>query len=189
MSEPIDNTPPGQSPEGAQRRQFALCWMQAQPVVAAYIGSGIRDRQHCEDVIQETALVIAENFDQYDPAKPFLPWAMGVARNKVLQYYRKYSNDRLVFDQAMLQQIGTRFEEQGDQAKQREAALAHCLNKLAEQAREMIKLRYVRNLGYDQIAQIVGRSAAGVANNLYRSRKALADCIQLETRRSQRGER
>jgi len=163
--------------------------MQAQPVVAAYLASGIRDRQHCEDVIQETALAIAEAFDQYDHAKPFLPWAMGVARNKLLQYYRKHNRDRLVFDEALMSQIGERFEQQGDMTKPRQVALSACLEKLAGQAREMIKLRYVQDLGYDQIAERVGRSRAGVANNLLRSRKALADCIELETRRMEGGER
>lgn len=195
MSEPVNHpepdrgTAPDISAESQQRKRFALYWMQAQPVVAAYIGSGIRDRQHCEDVIQETALAIAESFDQYDDAKPFISWAMGVARNKVLQYYRKYNRDRLVFDEAILAQVGDRFEQQSELAKERQTALSHCIDKLAEPAREMIKLRYIRNLGYDQIAKLVGRSAAGVANNLYRSRKALADCIKLETQRSEGGER
>ncbi|MFK7788266.1 MAG: sigma-70 family RNA polymerase sigma factor [Phycisphaeraceae bacterium] len=188
MSESPNNpspaTPPEISSESERRKHFALCWIQAQPVVAAYIASGIRDRQHCEDVIQETALSIAEAFDQYEPAKPFLPWAMGVARHKLLQYYRKHNRDKLVFDPELLSQIGARIEAQADDAKGRQLALSHCLDKLAEHAREMIKLRYVGNLGYEQIAERVNRTAAGVANSLYRSRKALADCIKLETKRN-----
>lgn len=138
-------------------------------------------------MIQETALSIAEAFYQYDQRKPFLPWAMGVARNKVLQYYRKYNRDKLVFDEALLSQISARFEQHGDTVKQRQAELSTCLEKLAEQAREMIKLRYV-HMGYDQIAQAVGRTRAGVANNLFRSRKALAQCIKTESRRAEGGE-
>lgn len=176
------------NPESESRKQFALCWMQAQPIIAAYIASGIRDRQHCEDVLQETALSIAESFDQYDSDKPFLPWAMAFARNKLLQYYRKHRKDRLVFDESLLEQIGQRIEEQADVAKHRQRALAHCLEKLADHAREMIRLRYVQNLGYDQIAKTVGRTAAGVANNLYRSRKALAECVTIEAKLASRSE-
>ena len=186
---PAPRIAPGTTPESEHRKRFALCWTQAQPIVAAYIASGIRDRQHCEDVIQETALAIAEAFDQYDTDKPFVPWAMGVARHKLLQYYRKHNRDRLVFDEALLSQIGERFEQQGDTAKQRHAALSACLEKLAEHAQEMIKLRYIDNLGYDQIADALGRTRAGVANSLYRSRKALAQCIKIETQRMEGGER
>jgi len=175
--------PHNPTPESEQRKQFARCWMQAQPVVAAYIASGIRDRQHCEDVLQDTALSIAEAFDQYDATKPFLPWAMGVARNKLLQYYRNHHRDRLVFDEALLEQIGVRIEAQAEHTKDRQLALAHCLEKLAEHAREMIKLRYVQDLGYDQIAEMLGRTRAGVANSLYRSRKALAQCVKAESKR------
>jgi RNA polymerase sigma-70 factor (ECF subfamily) len=185
MSVPSTNP----TPESEHRRRFALCWTQAQSIVAAYIASGIRDRQHCEDVIQETALAIAEAFDQYDPAKPFVPWAMGVARHKVLQYYRKYNRDRLVFDEALLDQISARFEEQADTAHERRAALSICLEKLAEHTREMIRLRYIDNLGYDQIADALGRTRAGVANSLYRSRKALAQCVKAEATRMEGGDR
>ena len=192
MSEQPNNPTPGITPgtsaEGERRKQFALCWMQAQPVVAAYIASGIRDRQHCEDVIQETALSIAEAFDQYDAGKPFLPWAMGVARYKLLQYYRKHNRDRLVFDEALLSQIGARIEAQADTAGDRHRALGHCLEKLATHAREMISLRYVDDLGYEQIADALGRTTAGVANSLYRSRKALANCIKLEIKRTSEDE-
>jgi RNA polymerase sigma-70 factor (ECF subfamily) len=149
------------TPESEHRRRFALCWTQAQSVVAAYIASGVRDRQHCEDVIQETALAIAEAFDQYDTDKPFLPWAMGVARNKVLQYYRKHNRDKLVFDETLLSQLSERFERQGDTAKHRQVALSTCLEKLAEHAREMIKLRYVQNFGYGKICALDRDPAAG----------------------------
>lgn len=175
--------------DSEQRRQFARYWMQAQPIVAAYIASGVRDRQHCEDLLQETAMAIAEAFDKYDPDKPFLTWAMAIARHKVLQYYRKHSRDRLVFDETLLEQIGTRMEDQADTARLRKAALSVCLEKLADSAREMIKLRYVQRLGYDKIAKLVGRTSAGVANNLLRSRKALAQCIKLEVKRSEGDER
>lgn len=180
---PNPQTHPASTPESEHRKRFALCWTQSQPIVAAYLASGIRDRQHCEDVIQETALAIAEAFDQYDPAKPFLPWAMGVARHKLLQYYRKHSRDRLVFDEALLEQIGQRIENEAETIKHRQHALTRCMEKLAISAREMIELRYLDNKGYDQIAKALGRTRAGVANSLYRSRKALADCVKREMQR------
>ena len=35
-----------------------------------------------------------EKFDEFDPQRSFTGWAMGVARNKVLQYFDKTSADR-----------------------------------------------------------------------------------------------
>ena len=170
-------------PESARRQQLTLLWMQAQPIVSAYINSAVRDQQHAEDLLQETALSIAESFEQYDTAKPFLPWAIGVAKNKLLHYYRRHRNDRLVFDDELLGKIGPRYEAESIAAmKEQGAALQLCIDKLAEHARAILEMRYVRDMGYEQIAEAVGRTAAGVANNLYRSRKALATCVKRQTR-------
>jgi len=179
---------PSNHPESEHRRRLTLLWMQAQPMVSAYIASAVRDHQHAEDLLQDTALTIAEKFDDYDTAKPFLPWAIGVAKNKLLHYYRKHSRDRLVFDDELLGMIGTQVQAQSDTIKEHAPALRRCIEKLAEQTRAILEMRYLRNMGYEQIAHAVGRSSAGVANNLYRSRKALADCVKREARSDQGGD-
>lgn len=174
--------------ESQRRQQLTLLWMQAQPMVSAYIASAVRDRQHAEDLLQETALSVAEAFDRYDPAKAFLPWTIGVAKNKLLHYYRKHERDRLVFDDELIEQIGSRYEAESIEAfKEQGAALKRCIEKLAEHARTILQMRYVEDMGYEQIAQAVDRTAAGVANNLYRSRKALAECVKRDAARENGG--
>lgn len=179
--DPERNTRPEANPvESERRKHLTLLWMQAQPVVGAYIASAVRDRQHGEDLLQETALVVAESFDAYDPARPFLPWAMGIARNKMLHYYRRHGSDRLVFDDELLAEIGSRFEARGDVMKEQRSALERCIGRLGERAQSALQMRYIDDMGYEQIAEAVGRSVAGVANLLYRARKALADCVKRE---------
>ena len=174
--------------ETESRARLALLWMQAQPVVSAYIASSVRDRQNCEDLLQETVLALAESFDHYDAGKPFVPWAIGVAKNKLLNYYRQHGRDRHVFDAELLAQIGTRFDDRSDDLKARHSALQHCMERMAQASRAILEMRYVRGMGYEEIAEKVGRSTAGVANNLYRSRKALADCVQRQSSMQDGGE-
>ena len=168
----------------AKRRELAICWHKAQPVVAAYIASAVRDHQHAEDMLQETALSVAETFDQYDPDRPFLAWAIGIAKHKLYHYYRKQSRDRLVFDEDLLSQIGARFEDQAEALRDRNAALKTCMDRLAKHARDMIQMRYMDAMGYEQIAKAMGRSTAGVANGLSRARKFLAECVKREFKNS-----
>lgn len=180
-SQPGKGRPGQPHPESERRRQLTLLWMQAQPVVAAYIGSTVRDHQHAEDLLQDTALTIAESFDQYDPQRPFLPWAIGVAKNKLLHYYRRHSSDKLIFDDQLIDMIASRYEQREADPRRYTAALKHCLERLAQHARTMIQMRYAQGMGYEQIAEALGRTTAGVANSLYRSRKALADCVKQQT--------
>lgn len=50
--------------------------------------------------------------------------------------------------------------------------------RLSKAPRIAIELRYVRSMSYAQIGERIGRSTAGVANLLWRTRAALLECIR-----------
>ncbi|MEO0476825.1 MAG: sigma-70 family RNA polymerase sigma factor [Planctomycetota bacterium] len=162
----------------AQREQLTLLWMQAQPVVAAFIRVGVRDQQHSEDLLQETALAAARSFDQFDTSRPFLPWAMAIAKNKMTDYYKGAGKDRLVFSPDLLSQLSADFSEEGTVVHDYVESLQHCLDRLSKTPQVVIELRYVRSMSYAQIGERIGRSTAGVANLLLRTRATLLDCIE-----------
>ena len=68
----------------SQRKALARLWVSAQPTLMSFITAGVRDFHAAQDLLQDTAEAVAEGFDDYDPARPFTAWALGIARNKVL---------------------------------------------------------------------------------------------------------
>jgi hypothetical protein len=64
-------------------RQAFTLWTQAQPTVSAYVHALVGDRAARDEVLQQVALAILEHFGSYDSERPFLPWAMTIARNAV----------------------------------------------------------------------------------------------------------
>jgi len=74
-----------------------LLWGKAQPLVAAYVHSVVWNVHDAEDVVQETIGAIVKLFDRFDDKRPFTPWAIGIARNKVREYCRARARDPLVF--------------------------------------------------------------------------------------------
>lgn len=170
-----------------QREQLTLLWMQAQPVVAAFIRVGVRDQQHSEDLLQETALAAARSFDTFDTTRPFLPWAMTIAKNKIADYYKGVGKDRLAFSPDILSQLSADFEEEGGVVHDYGESLQHCMDRLSKASQVAIELRYVRSMSYGQIAERIGRSTAGVANLLLRTRAALLECIEARIEARGRG--
>ena len=83
-------------------RKATLLWTSAQPVVAAFVASVIRDTRDREDVLQETALAIFNSIGSYDSKLPFNAWAVGVARNQIGLYLRRRKRDRHVFGEATI---------------------------------------------------------------------------------------
>ena len=74
-------------------------WTSAQPAVANYVHALVRDRGAAQDVLQETALVIFRRFADYDGQRPFLAWALGIARFQVLGIQRDAARSRVAFDE------------------------------------------------------------------------------------------
>ena len=55
----------------------------------AYICSLIGGAAGARDVLQETNLVLWDKAQEYDPARPFLPWAYRIAYLQVLAYRKQ----------------------------------------------------------------------------------------------------
>ena len=87
-----------------RQQDFLKHFLRHQDDLRAFIGSIVRDRHACDDILQEVALVLWQKFDAYDPARSFGGWARGIAANKIMQSFakakrvpdRRYGGTRLV---------------------------------------------------------------------------------------------
>ncbi|NOZ41261.1 MAG: sigma-70 family RNA polymerase sigma factor [Planctomycetes bacterium] len=167
-----------QNNESASRVELNVLWTKAHPVVLAFIRSTIRDFHRGEDVMQEVAETVAEKFDQYDRKRPFPPWVLGIARNKVLAYLRKHANDRHVFDDETVGKIATVYGDVEGEFSEMQNALEICMKQVKGRAQKILKMRYVRNQTPAVIARALGLSANAVSVMLHRVRQALRECVQ-----------
>ena len=94
--------PPDDDQGVASMRELAGLWVQSQSVISAYITANVFDLHHAEDLVQEVAKIVAENFASYDRRHSFVSWALGIARNRILKYYRTRARDRLVLSENAL---------------------------------------------------------------------------------------
>ena len=60
-----------------------------QDALFRYIFSLLPHNEDARDVLQETLMAITAQFDDYDPSRPFLPWACRFAYFKVMQHRDK----------------------------------------------------------------------------------------------------
>ncbi|MFO1004947.1 MAG: sigma-70 family RNA polymerase sigma factor [Planctomycetaceae bacterium] len=160
-----------------QTRQAARLWTLAQPAVSAFVLSIVRDFAIRDDVLQETAVAVLESFDRYDPGRPFVSWAIGVAQNQIRLYWRREKRNQLIFDDDVVEQMAESFQASPAAEIDSLAFLHDCLNRLDGKARQLIELRYTRNLKPAAISELIGMSANSVAKALQRLRDQLRDCI------------
>jgi RNA polymerase sigma-70 factor (ECF subfamily) len=159
-------------------QQAIRYWTLAQPVVSAYVTSVIRDFRDRDDVLQSIAVAILESFPSYDASRPFVGWALGVARNQVGSYLRDRRRNRLVFDGETVDLLATAFEEIKTEEVRSLAYLEECLGKLEGRARQLCELRYQNDLKPAAMARLLSMTPNTVAKSLQRIREQLRQCVE-----------
>lgn len=159
-------------------RQATRHWTIALPTISAFVGSLVRDIPARDDILQETAMAIIDSFDRYDPDKPFLPWAMGIARNQVRLYARRNLRSHLIFDSESIEALAQSFTNDSPVTNKKLDHLGDCLESLDDHSRTLCRLRYEKDLKPSAIGEILGLSPNGVSKALQRIRDRLRDCIE-----------
>lgn len=157
--------------------RFTRLWIEAQHTLTGFVTLHVHDYALVEDIIQEVATQATENFDQYDPARPFGAWLIGIARMRIAEAYRKKGRSPVMFSNDVMESITRAFIAAQPETNDRLEALRDCMAKLSDRHRRVIDLRYSRQKSSDEIADQVGGNAVAVDSMLYRIRLALRQCI------------
>jgi RNA polymerase sigma-70 factor, ECF subfamily len=176
----VDPSQDNPAPHVVSARELAGLWVQSQPVISAYITANVVDRHHAEDLVQEVAQVVAEKFSSFDRQRSFTSWAMGIARNRLLKYYRTHARDRIVLSETALSRMGEGLERIEDEAEDRREALRVCMARIQGRRREVLEMRYGESVAIPEIATRFDMSASAVSVMLHRIRTALHRCIAFQ---------
>lgn len=143
-----------------------------------YVYSLLGDHSKTADVVQETNLVLWRKIGEFQPDKPFLPWAFAIARYQVLAHLRDHKRDRLLLDTELAETLSDEAERQAGQIDLVREALRPCMQLLTPANRDLVERRYFRAMSVADVAEAAGRTAASIKVALLRIRRQLADCVQ-----------
>ncbi len=150
----------------------------AMPTVSAFLATVIHNFRDRDDVLQDTAVAVVESFDRYDPSRPFIAWAIGVARNQVDCILRRRQRERLVFDSDTVDALALAFVEVSAEPNHQARYLTDCMSHLEKRSRQLLDLRYAQDLKPAAISKLLDMSANAVAKALQRIRDQLRSCIE-----------
>ena len=160
------------------QEQFTRLWTEAQPKLASYLNALVPDFQEAEDLLQDVAVVLLRKFPDYDPQRPFIGWAIGIAKREVLMARRRHARNFLCYQAELLERITEAYEELAPELDDRSRALRECLRLIKGRAGELLRLRYDDALKPLDIARHIGMAVIAVRVMLSRTRSALRECIE-----------
>jgi RNA polymerase sigma-70 factor (ECF subfamily) len=137
----------------------------------------LRNHHDAEEVLAETAKVLWERFDQYEPNTEFRAWACRIAHYKALKHRTKAHRRHTVFSDSFLALVDEDAIIMADRLDVRARALADCLQKLPKLERKLIERRYAQNGSVAEIAKMIGQSVQTAYRIIARIHSALFDCI------------
>lgn len=164
--------------ENRKREEFTQQWLEAEPSVSAYVFASVTGFHDAEDVVQRIAQELARRFDEYDGARPFVGWALWIAKSRVIDFYRAQDRTRVVFSDELLGQLADTIAKQTDGRSHRREALEACLDALPPRSRRLLDLRYIEELSAAEMARETGTTSGSVRVLLSRVRTVLASCIE-----------
>lgn len=164
--------------ELTKREEFTQRWIESEPSVSAYVFASISSFHDAEDLIQRVAQELARRYDEYDSGRPFIGWALWIAKSRVIDFYRTQGRSKLLFSDEILQRLSETIAEQSSGRSERRQALDGCLETLPPRSRKLLNLRYVENLSAAELAKVTNSTSGSVRVLLSRIRTALGHCIE-----------
>jgi RNA polymerase sigma-70 factor (ECF subfamily) len=170
--------------ETKARERLTRLWLEAEPSVQAFVFAAVNDPHDAEDVVQQVALTVARRLDEYDGARPFVAWALWLAKSRIADHFRRQGRERLVFSDTLMDQLAEVLVQRQPSRTARQEALERCLEKLPEKSRHLLALRYEEDAPMERVAESIESSAGAVRVMLFRVRNLLSDCIDHELTRT-----
>jgi len=158
--------------------RFIRLFIPAQRRIYGFILSLVPSRSDADDLMQETGSTLWRMFDDYRDGTDFAAWALAVARIEVMRHRQRMGRSKLKFDSDVLDVLADDATAMADTLDDRREALERCLDQLPTDRREMVRLRYERDLPTGDVAASLGKSVAAVYKTLNRTHGALLDCVR-----------
>ena len=143
----------------------------------------VGDQELAKDLTIEALGKAFKKLHLYTPDYTFSTWLYTVARNNCIDYLRKNKLPTISIDKMMLDEDGKRntFDLKSNDPnpeklmirKQRTAILRQIVDQLKPKYRDLVKLRYFKELSYEEIAENLHIPLGTVKAQLYRSREQL----------------
>ncbi|MFB3854556.1 MAG: RNA polymerase sigma factor [Vicinamibacterales bacterium] len=141
-----------------------------------------------EDLAQETFLRMFRGLKSYDPGQKFSNWLLRIAHNLTVDHLRIRRLDTVPLDEdpsgrPVEERVVAGPEDDPARALERSdiaAAIDRALARLRPEYRQLVVLRYLEDLGYEDLVEVTGLPLGTVKSFLHRARAAMAAILSAE---------
>ncbi len=181
----------------AQDRLFELCRNYISIIARAQIGTWLQTKVDASDLVQQTLLDAHRGMNDFRGASEgeWLGWLRQILNNNTTDYIRKYRGAEkrdirreVSIDQGTPDNSEMKIQLQSDcdtpsqiiQQREQEVRMANAISTLAPDYQQVIILRNLQRLSFNEVAQDMDRSRSAVQMLWMRALKQLKEIMDVE---------
>ena len=156
-------------------------WGELGVPVRRYVGSRVRDSHAADDITQDVMLKVQTHLDALPPEDRLVPWALGIARNAIVDHYR---SRRAHADVAAVEPADGDPDEHARITGEMAGCLRRMVEHLPEPYRQALRLADLDGVSQQEVADRADISLSGAKSRVQRARQMLKalilDCCRVE---------
>jgi RNA polymerase sigma-70 factor, ECF subfamily len=160
---------------------FEMLYRSVSRRVYAFALNHLRDEARAEDAVIEAMYEVWNHPERFDGSSRFSTWVLGIARYKILNVFRQ---DRHKYDE-LTEEMGESIANDDIPAleviaaREREAGVRNCMDKLNDQQRECLHLVFFESMSLNEVAVLQQCPENTVKTRLFHARQKIKSCLQL----------
>jgi len=165
------------------RQSMGVLIERYQRAVKIFIISRVNNSEDALDLAQDVFVTAFVKFEDFDKIRSLDAWFKGIAKNKILNYWKK-SRAIPMGDIEALEALVDKnrgFDTPPDSEESLLEALKSCIAKLNSTDSNLIQDRYMREQSIDSLASKFDLNYSALTMRLHRIRKQLQSCITLHS--------
>jgi RNA polymerase sigma-70 factor (ECF subfamily) len=150
----------------------------AVPSLRAFAISLAMNRDHADDLVQDTLVSAWANLGRFEPGTNLNAWLFTILRNRFYSTYRKRVREVQDTDGEQAARLSMPPEQHGSLDLQ---DMQRALVKLRVDQREALLLIAAEGMSYDEAAQVCGVAVGTIKSRVHRARVELARLMSVES--------
>jgi len=135
----------------------------------------IGGRAVADDLLQDTWFDVYRKINALQNPGAFTAWLYRIARDKAFRHLRRGRNETVPFDENVIGELPA--EEETFTPEEAQAVRA-ALDQIPLEQREVLLLRFVENMTYEQVAEVIGRPIGTVRSRIHHGKRSLRAKLQ-----------
>lgn len=148
-----------------------------------YVMRFVKNEDETKDVLQNVFVKSLRGIDSFDCERKFSSWIYRIAHNEAVNWATRKNRDTVSIDDLGVQESNFLVSDDFDVSMEKwfnlelKDVMREAIGKLPENYAEVIHLRYIDDMSYKEIADILGKPVSSVGTLVRRAKKKLLEIV------------